>query len=73
MALQEAVSTLFEEEWARFTKGLQQLDPSSVEAAKLAWQRERAGGEQASTITVPNISDVLHFGAPIPVTRADYA
>jgi len=72
VGLTESTSTLFSDEWDRFTKGLEQLDPARFEASKLAWQRERAGGSQVSTINVPNISDVFHFGAPIPVTIADY-
>ncbi len=72
MGLTEAVNTLFSEEWQRFTKGLEQLDPASFEAQKLAWQRAKAGGEQVSTINIPNISDVFHFGVPVPVTVEDY-
>jgi hypothetical protein len=72
VGLTEGVSTLFESEWDRFTKGIAQLDPQSFDAAKLNWQRARAGGDQVSTINVPNISDVFHFGAPIAVTQGDY-
>ncbi|HEY6239371.1 MAG TPA: hypothetical protein VIW78_00880 [Burkholderiales bacterium] len=63
------ISSLFEDEWARFNKGLAQLNPLDALAYKEAYYRAKRNPDGYTTINLPGWSDTFHLEGPGPWTR----
>lgn len=65
MALTTPVVDLFSDEWLRFTKALDQLDPQSQAAYQQAYYRSKRNPDGTVAINIPGWSDVWHGTAPV--------
>jgi len=75
MSLDFGVSDMLQNEYDRFTRGLDALTHPERTAARRAAERARAREPGGLTVTIPGIEDIYHFAPrPIPtdVERSEY-
>jgi hypothetical protein len=75
VALTTPVVDLFTDEWARFTAGLEQLDPGSAASYEQAYKRRKRNPDGTVAINIPGWSDIWHGAAhvaPLPENVTEY-
>lgn len=69
MGLTETLSGFFTDEWARFSTGVENLDPESAERVRIRYWQERARREGGAIVSIPGWDDVIHLQPRVQVSR----